>query len=1319
MPDEFIAIIGLGCRFPKAKDLDSYWQLLSHGIDAISEVPSDRWNIDDFYDSDLESSGKMNTRWGGFLENIQEFDAEFFGITPREAERLDPQQRLLLEVSWEALENANLLPSSLSGSQTGVFVGISNSDYGRVLLKDFTNINAYNGTGSAFSVAANRISYFFNFKGPSVAIDTACSSSLVSLHYACHSLRNHESDLCLSGGVNAILSPELTINFSQAHMMAADGRCKTFDNLADGYVRGEGCGMVVLKRLTDALRDGDNIRAIIRGTAINQDGLTNGITAPNGPSQQAVIKQALKNAGVSPEQISYVETHGTGTPLGDPQEFKSLKTVLMKERGGDQPCWLGSVKTNIGHLESAAGVAGLIKVVLALQHREIPPHLHLKELNRYISLKGTSFDIPNVCQKWEINNHPRFAGISSFGFGGTNCHVIVEEAEANHQIQQQPSPKRPYHLLNLSAKNESALDELARQYVNYLEQNPQISLQELCHTANTRRSHLNYGITIVGKHTSEMKEKLLSFTAHEESENVLNITVKQKTKNKLVWMFTGQGSQYPNMGRQLYETESIFKTSFDQCSNILDEYLGESLLDILYCDQPDASRKLNQTAFTQPALFAIEYALSQLWQSWGIYPDVVMGHSVGEYVAACIAGIFSLEDGLKLIAHRGRLIQSLPQKGKMMATLIDEELLESLIQPFSDKIAIAAFNGSNNFVLSGDGDSIDQIFSAMQAKDIPAKFLEVSHAFHSPLMQPMLGEFKKITDEINYNQPKIDMISNVTGELSTEEISTSQYWLNHVVKPVKFRQSFQYLNQAGYKIFLEVGPKPILLGMGKTILDNDSSNQLDSILFLPSLRSGKEDSQQMLESLGRLSLSGASINWSSFSDNQPNSLLQIPTYPFQRQRHWLKSSPTGSLLNALKSEKLAERLREMGDFSEEEIQLVPKILDKLAQCEQQVSQSTPANAANQAELELTNNGNSIQQKPPRKILVDKKALLDAKPQQKLSLLKQYFGKVLTKISGLSVENIDWDQPLSALGIDSLMATELRKQFEIDLDESIPVEFLAGLSLNQFLQQIMTLLESHAAKESSQQSVDSKDVVDSKVWFPNINFTSPAPYRLFCLPYAGGGASIFKPWKQKLSSKIEVCPIQLPGRESRFSEPLFNKLKPLIDTLTPLIKPYLDRPYALLGYSFGAIVAFELARKLREKDLAEPFCLYAVACRAPQLPDLDLPMHTMADDQFIEALIKLQGIPEGILQDSELMELYLPVLRADFKIFETYFYSQGQPFNFPIKAFGGVEDTKVSQAQLESWSKQSTHSFSLKMIPGNHFFVDQLVAELQQEFKNFP
>ena len=864
-----VAIIGKGCRFPKADNPQAFWSLLRSGSDAITNVPVSRWESDN--------------GWGGFLEEVDQFEPQFFSISPREASNMDPQQRLLLEVSWEALENAGLAAEQLAGIRGGVFIGISSGDYAK-LSSNLANTEAYYGTGNAWSIAANRLSYFLDWHGPSWAVDTACSSSLVAVHQACQSLLHGECNLALAGGVNLILTPQLTLTFTEAQMMAADGRCKTFDAEADGYVRSEGCGVVVLKRLDDALADGDNIQAIIRGSAINQDGSSNGLTAPNGKSQQEVIRLALAKAGVKTHQISYVETHGSGTSLGDPIEVNSLKAVLIEGRESNQPCWIGSVKTNIGHLEAAAGIAGLIKLVLSLEHGEIPPHLHLKQLNPYIQLEKTPIKICTQLQQWSSVEQPRLAGVSAFGFGGTNAHLILEEAPV--PVKSEDNPSRPLHLLTLSAKTEKALEALVSGYQNYLVTHPELAIADICFSANTGRSHFNHRLAIIASAQEELVDKLAKISGREEPSGVWSGKVSSNSKSpKLAFLFTGQGCQYINMGRQLYETQPVFRRALEQCAQILQPELEKSILDIIYPDNNQGinSSVIDQTAYTQPVLFAMEYALVQLWESWGIKPDVVMGHSVGEYVAATIAGVFSLEHGLKLIAHRGRLMQGLPAGGEMMAVMASQEKVNQLITPYTEKVAIAAINGPVSVVISGEAEAMGTVKEILETEGIKTKQLQVFHAFHSPLMEPMLAEFAAVAEGITYNQPQIPIISNVTGSRADDSITTANYWVNHVRQPVKFAQSMETLHQEGYEVFLEIGPKPILLGMGKQCLPEGVG------VWLPSVRENQTDWQVLFQSLAELYVRGVQVDWLGFDRDYSRKKVVLPTYPFQRQRYWIET----------------------------------------------------------------------------------------------------------------------------------------------------------------------------------------------------------------------------------------------------------------------------------------------------------------------------------------------------------------------------------------------------------------------------------------------
>ncbi|ERN42090.1 natural product biosynthesis luciferase-like monooxygenase domain protein [Rubidibacter lacunae KORDI 51-2] len=897
---EPIAIVGMGCRFPGgAVDPDAYWQLLQQGTDAITEVPSDRWSLDHFYDPDVNAPGKMYVRNGGFVDGLQEFDADFFGITPREAQSLDPQQRLLLEVVWEALETANLPTTALTNTPTGVYIGICTNDYSQHLMqRGFEGIDAYLSTGNSHSTAAGRLSYLLGLTGPCLSVDTACSSSLVAVHLACTSLRNGESDVALAAGVNRIFSPINTINFCKARMMAADGRCKTFDISADGFGRGEGCGVLVLKRLSDAQRDGDNILALLRGSAINQDGHTSGLTVPNGPSQQEVIRQALKSGNLNPSEIGYVEAHGTGTSLGDPIEMGALGAVFGPQRTDATPLHVGSAKTNIGHLEGAAGIAGLIKVVLQLQHEEIAPHLHLQNPNPYIDWDQFPVEIPTKAIPWPRSESPRLAGVSSFGFSGTNAHVILEEAPLR-ETPEAEAPKRSQQLLTLSAKGPTALEAQVKQYVEYLEALPTDDLAAACYYSRTGRTHFESRLALVGHDTNDFLEQLRAWQLGDKS-------TPAAIGKDIAMLFTGQGSQYLEMGRELYETQPTFKQALDRCDEILQYSLEQSLLEILYpADRAAADAALlNQTGYTQPALFAIEYALCQLWLSWGIQPQVVMGHSVGEYVAACIAGVFSLEDGLKLIAARGRLMQQLPVGGTMVSTLAPVETVRSTIgeQP---GVAIAAINGPQSTVISGATEAVRPIVEKLSAQGIKTIELNVSHAFHSPLMQPMLGEFEAVAQQISYATPKLKFVSNVSGEVAGDDVATHEYWVKHVLASVNFAGGMATLQKLGVKCFLECGPKPILLGMGRQCLPTDDG------LWLPSLRPNQ--SGQLLQSLSELYAAGVAADWQAFDRNQPlQRAISLPTYPFQRQHHWLAAEPiapaTPAALPSLEHPLLGTRL---------------------------------------------------------------------------------------------------------------------------------------------------------------------------------------------------------------------------------------------------------------------------------------------------------------------------------------------------------------------------------------------------------------------------
>ncbi len=770
---EPIAVVGVGCRFPGGVvNGESFWELLREGRDAVQRVPADRWDADAYYDPDPDQPGKSVTRQGGFLDQVDGFDARFFEIAPREAASMDPQQRIALEVAWETLENAGYAPADLRGTKTGVFLGIASSDYSQLHLQasDPELLGAHYASGVAHSIASGRISYVLGLEGPSVSLDTACSSSLVAVHLACQSLRTGDCRLALAGGVNVMLMPETTSLLSRVRMLSPNGQCRAFDASADGFVRGEGCGFVALKTLAQAQADGDRVLAVIRGTAINQDGASSSLTAPNGPAQESLMRQALANADVLPGQVSYVEAHGTGTALGDPIELQALGAVYGASRPEDRPLMVGSLKTNIGHLEAAAGIAGVIKTVLALQHGQIPPHLHFTQPTPHVRWDRLRLAVPQRLMEWETGlgaaqatgaNNRRIAAVSSFGFSGTNAHVVIEEASPAEMVRRENG--WPVQILTVSAKSGTAVQRLAGQYREYLGQSPDAELRDLCFTANTGRSHFQHRACFVARDAAEMKEQLAEFAGA--------ATGKITERGRVCFLYTGQGSQYAGMGRELYAGSSVFRAALERCAAAWKEATGESLIDVLYPEMGEASR-MTEARCAQPALFSFEYALSELWRSWGVAPGVVLGHSLGEYVAAVVSGIFSVEDGLRLVCARARLMDGLAARGgsgAMRSIMASAERVARELAGYEAEVAIAAVNGPESVVISGVAATVARVAEKLEGEGVRTRALEVTHGFHSPLLEPILEEFEQSAREVKYHAPKIRIISNVTGRAAVAD----------------------------------------------------------------------------------------------------------------------------------------------------------------------------------------------------------------------------------------------------------------------------------------------------------------------------------------------------------------------------------------------------------------------------------------------------------------------------------------------------------------------------------------------------------------------
>ncbi|MGK5534269.1 type I polyketide synthase, partial [Streptomyces sp. URMC 129] len=881
---EPVAVVGIGCRFPGGVDgPESFWQLLREGRHAVTEVPADRWNIEDFTAEDPATPGRTNSRWGGFLDGVDRFDPGFFGIPPQEAARMDPQQRLLAEVAFEALEHAGLPAGRLAGTRTGVYVGISSFDHATRQLTDLDAIDAYTGTGSALSIAANRLSYLLDLRGPSMAVDTACSSSLVAVLQACDALARGDCELALAGGVNLVLSPAFAINFSKAGVMSADGRCKSFDASADGYVRSEGAGVVLLKPLSRALADGDPVHAVIRGGAVNQDGASNGLMAPSPQAQEAVLRAAHARAGVRPGQVHYVEAHGSGTILGDPIEAKALGAVLAAGRDPEHPCLIGSVKTNLGHMEAAAGIGGLIKAVLMVRERTVPPSLHYERPNPHIPFGELALRVADTLQPWPVPDAPAVAGVSSFGFGGTNAHLVVEEPPRPPVGEAPGAEPAGAVALAVSARDEGALRDLAARYEARLaDPEPALTPRALASAAALRRTHHEHRLAVVGGSLPELRDALAAFGRGERHAGLSSGTGRAGWRPRPVFVFSGQGPRWWPLAADLLDTEPVAREVLRRCDALLRRHAaGWSLLDQLTADRADS--RLLDTAVGQPALTAVQIALAALWRSWSVEPAAVVGHSVGEIAAAHVSGALSLEDALVIALRRGLALHDATGRGRMaVAGLGPDRAHEVLAGREAAPVWVAAGNSPGSTVFSGEETAVADLAKALEADGVYCRVLEsVGFASHCPLMEPVADELRRLLTGLVPRATAVPMVSTVTGETVGGDRLDAEYWALNLTRPVQFDRAVTALADAGHDVFVEISPHPMLADAVTERLALQRGTA-DGVV-VTSLRRDEPGRTAVLTGLGHLYSAGFPLDWARvYGPSAP--LVDLPTYPWQRQR---------------------------------------------------------------------------------------------------------------------------------------------------------------------------------------------------------------------------------------------------------------------------------------------------------------------------------------------------------------------------------------------------------------------------------------------------
>ena len=1008
-----IAIVGMACRYPGGvNDISTFWDVLKNGVDTISDIPKERWDNKKYYDENPGTLGKTYVDKGGFVSDIDKFDNKFFDISRREALHMDPQQRLLLEVCHEALEHSGLNTSELAGRAISVFMGYPDgTGYGKRHL--FTNnpntIDPYSITGYTSTASTGRISYFTGIQGGNIALDTGCSSGIVAIHQASQSLISGETEMALAGGITLITTPEYHIALSSMNAISPDSRCKTFDASANGFVRSEGCGVIALKRLSDAIRDKDKIWAVIKGSAINQDGHSNGYTAPNVLSQIDVINSALKKANLTPEQVNFVETHGTGTPIGDPIEMEAINKTYCKKRTQDNPLIVGAVKTNFGHTESASGIAGVIKTVLSLNQETIPPNLHFKNPSPHISWDEIPVKIPTELTKWPKNSSPRIGAVSAFGISGTNSHVIIEEAPLEENNKLNDICRKGYFALPVSGKTESALRENAKKYYEFLEKTTD-SLDQICASSALRHTHYKKSYLAVGNNMDELRNSL-SLCINDEIE-IPNID-NDDFDHKVAFVYPGQGSQWIGMGQTLYEKEEVFKKAIDDCEETFVEFVDWSLKEELF--KPESESRFKDIDVIQPLIFAIEVALTELWRAYGVEPQVVIGHSMGEAAAAYISGSLSLTDAARVICERSKLMKKISGKGSMLAAEINIDDAKKYIDGSNNKVSIAVNNSSRSTVISGDTKVLEEIAKKLEQQNIFNVFVKVDVASHSPQVDLIKEDLLRILAPIQPRKSTIPMFSTVKNEYINGEVLDANYWVDNLRELVQFSAATQKLIDEQVTIFVEMSPHPILCVPIEQNLDH---HKADNITVIPSLLKNKDELISFATNFGKIYSIGHKIDWSVFFSNEFTT-IPLPLYSWQHDSFWL----------------------EMDEHNYGDVKLKQNIEDNDAD-----------------DLDFIMKLHSIESSEERK-----------------NLMLEELKRIVTKSTGTSISEITDGSNFKAVGVTSLIVVKLSMRLEKIIGLKIqPTVFWTYPTFNQLSEHLLEIVP-FDKKDTKQKAVDKPEL----------------------------------------------------------------------------------------------------------------------------------------------------------------------------------------------------------------------------------------------------
>jgi acyl transferase domain-containing protein/surfactin synthase thioesterase subunit len=1252
-----IAIVGLACRYPNGVDsLERFKELLALGVNTVSNIPRDRWDIKKYFDEN-GGIGKMNVKKGSFLRNIDQFDNMFFDIPPIEAEHMDPQLRIFLMVTHEAIENAGLSLDRLKNSNTGVFVGSTGADYAlrNFYSNDASQIDTYAMTGISDYSRAGRLAYFYDLKGPSATVNTACSSSLTAFHLACQSLRTREADMAITGGASLILSPHSFIALSQMNALSKDGISKTFDQNANGYSRGEAVGVVILKRLEDAVRDKDNILSVIRGSAINQDGRSNGFTAPNGASQENLIKRALNNAGLKPDDIDYLETHGTGTILGDPIELEAIRNVFAESKTRTTPLYVGAVKTNVGHTEAAAGISGIIKATAALQEKKIYKHLHLETLNPFFDWENTPIKVSTKLTDWEKEKGIRRAGVSSFGVSGTNVHVILEESPELNE-EKDGSFSRSSNVLTLSAINKEALKNYAEKYIRFLEDSDE-KIENVCSNAIYKRTHFNERLSVSG--TKEEIINKLKAISNDNADAFIR-TVQKELKHKVVFVFPGQGSQWIGMGRELYKEEEVFRNKIDECEEKFKKYVDWSLVEELNKDEKN--NQFHRIDIIQPTLFALNIAIAELWKSWGVEPDSVIGHSMGEVAASYVAGALSLNDAANIICSRSKLMLKLSGKGAMAVVGCNIEETTSLISDYKDVIDIAVSNSPKSTVISGDTAAIEKVIREIEQKDIFCRKVNVDVASHSQQVDGLKEDLLVQLESIQPQKTNISMFSTVLAEKASGDNLNAEYWINNLRNPVRFYDTINKMRNEGNNIFIECSPHPVL----ETAIEQIVEESDEKGFVLSSFHKDMNDQTDMLQSLGLLHGLGYSVDWKIIYPNA-NRFVQLPTYPWQLKPFWIEAS------------------------------------------ENEFTSATP-------KLPITKSKENIQgAENSRNDAVLEKVRSIKNMEERVIFVKEYLLKMICNISGRMADQLDENLTFKMLGIDSLILMKIRMTLEKEFNQKFPVKiFWTNSTIDKLAKLVLSELNQEPVAE-----VEVTERINPWLDIPKPN--KNAAIKLFCFHPAGGTSSMYHEWVDKINPDVELIAIEFPGRGERINEEVYEDKAKLVEDLTPVIAQYADRPFMFFGHCMGAFILFEVTRKLRKEFNIQPNMITISASPHPTDFEVKYKFHLMSD---LELAGLFPELDRSNFNDDEYYNLVLRIMRSDIQLGKLYEFLDKDvpPLDIPIVSVGPVDDELADLEFFKIWEKETTDSFELITCSGGHNYIykqtDMLTELVNNQIKKY-